>query len=66
MLKETQRLSNLLPLNLTRVANKDVKIGGHNLKAGTVVIPQISTVLFDERVFLNIFGLKNNYFKDIS
>uniref|UniRef100_A0A915LFK9 Cytochrome P450 n=1 Tax=Meloidogyne javanica TaxID=6303 RepID=A0A915LFK9_MELJA len=31
--------------------NKDVKIGGHNLKAGTVVIPQISTVLFDERIF---------------
>nr|CAD2190141.1 unnamed protein product [Meloidogyne enterolobii] len=51
VVNETQRLSNLLPLNLTRVANKDVKIGGHNLKAGTVVIPQISTVLFDERIF---------------
>uniref|UniRef100_A0A915LWT0 Cytochrome P450 n=1 Tax=Meloidogyne javanica TaxID=6303 RepID=A0A915LWT0_MELJA len=51
VVNETQRLSNLLPLNLTRVANKDVKIGGHNLKAGTVVIPQISTVLFDEGIF---------------
>ncbi|KAF7629194.1 hypothetical protein Mgra_00009304 [Meloidogyne graminicola] len=48
---ETQRLSNLLPLNLTRKVNKDVKIGGHNIKSGTLLIPQISTVLFNEKIF---------------
>ncbi|KAF7634323.1 hypothetical protein Mgra_00006289 [Meloidogyne graminicola] len=48
---ETQRLSNLLPLNLTRKVNKDVKIGGHNIKSGTILIPQISTVLFNEKIF---------------
>lgn len=38
-------------MNLSRTANVDVRIGGHNLPSGTTLVPQISTVLFDERIF---------------
>lgn len=48
---ETQRLCNLLPINLTRSVNRDVEIGGRKLQKGAQIIPQISTVLYDEKIF---------------
>ncbi|KAI6192907.1 hypothetical protein M3Y99_01907100 [Aphelenchoides fujianensis] len=46
---ETQRLCNLLPLNLFRTNTKEVEVGGFRLLAGTCIVPQISAVLFDEK-----------------
>ncbi|CAJ0559312.1 unnamed protein product, partial [Mesorhabditis spiculigera] len=48
---EIQRLANLLPMNLIHQTTEDVTINGHFLEAGTNVIPQISCVLFDEKIF---------------
>ncbi|CAJ0962465.1 unnamed protein product, partial [Mesorhabditis belari] len=48
---EVQRCANLLPQNLIRSTSEDVVIGGYKLPAGTAVIPQIATVLLDEKVF---------------
>ncbi|KAI6185155.1 hypothetical protein M3Y99_01955300 [Aphelenchoides fujianensis] len=53
VISETQRLCNLLPLNLFRTNTKAVEVGGFRLPAGTCIVPQISAVLFDEKVRSN-------------
>jgi cytochrome P450 len=48
--QEIQRLCNLLPVNLFHRTTKDVHINGYNISKGTVIVPQICVVLFDEKV----------------
>lgn len=48
---ESQRLVNLLASNLPHKLLKDVEIRGYKIPKGTVIIPQISTILFDDKVF---------------
>ncbi|KAL3093946.1 hypothetical protein niasHT_027274 [Heterodera trifolii] len=50
---EIQRVANLAAFNVPRKLSRDVTIDGHLLKAGTVVCPQISAVLMDEKIFEN-------------
>uniref|UniRef100_A0A7E4V6Z0 Cytochrome P450 n=1 Tax=Panagrellus redivivus TaxID=6233 RepID=A0A7E4V6Z0_PANRE len=61
-LAETQRLLNLLPMNLMRVASEDITIQGHLIRKGTTVIPQISCLLYDENVFPNPMKFNPNHF----
>ena len=49
-INEVQRSVNLLPQNLLHKTTKDVKVGEYWIKEGTTITPQISTVLFDEKV----------------
>jgi len=51
VINETQRLCNLLPLNLLHKTMTDVKIAGFNIPSGTSIVPQICCVLYDEKVF---------------
>ncbi|CAK5048216.1 unnamed protein product [Meloidogyne enterolobii] len=55
VINEVQRLCNLLPLNLSHKTMFDVGImdGKYFLKEGTVILPQISCLLYDEKVFPN-------------
>ncbi|CAJ0570877.1 unnamed protein product, partial [Mesorhabditis spiculigera] len=62
VVNEAQRVANLLPQNLQRKLLEDTVIGGHPIKAGTVVMPQISTVLYDERVFPDPYTFKPERF----
>uniref|UniRef100_A0A915MDS1 Cytochrome P450 monooxygenase n=1 Tax=Meloidogyne javanica TaxID=6303 RepID=A0A915MDS1_MELJA len=50
---ESQRLCNLLPLNLSHRTTKDVQLldGKIKLPAGVAIVPQISCALFDEKIF---------------
>ena len=50
MIKETQRLGNVGVQNTPRMNNVDVDINGYHIPAHTVIIPQISTVMYDEKV----------------
>lgn len=50
MIQEVQRLANLVPQNLCRYNSEDVQIEGFKIPAGTIMVPQISTVLYDEKV----------------
>lgn len=43
-------MANLLPQNVLHKTTKDVTIGGHLIPEGTTIVPQISAVLYDERV----------------
>jgi len=51
VINETQRLANILPTNLFRKTTRDVEICGHKIAKGTVIVPQIGSVMFDPRYF---------------
>ncbi|CAD5220260.1 unnamed protein product [Bursaphelenchus okinawaensis] len=51
VINEGQRLANLIPVNLFQKTLRDVTVCGHQIKAGTCILPQISCVMFDDTVF---------------
>uniref|UniRef100_A0A1I7UIM5 CYtochrome P450 family n=1 Tax=Caenorhabditis tropicalis TaxID=1561998 RepID=A0A1I7UIM5_9PELO len=53
VINESQRCVNLLPLNLFHQTTRDTVINGYQIKKGTGVIAQISTVMLDD-TFLRI------------
>ncbi|CAJ0954202.1 unnamed protein product, partial [Mesorhabditis belari] len=61
-INEIQRLANLLPVNIFRKTTEDVTINGYNLPRGTTVIPQISTVMYDEKLFPSPHSFKPERF----
>uniref|UniRef100_A0AC34Q533 Cytochrome P450 n=1 Tax=Panagrolaimus sp. JU765 TaxID=591449 RepID=A0AC34Q533_9BILA len=63
-ISETQRLANLLPINLIRKTTKDTTIDGHFIPQGSAVIPQISCVLYDEKIFPEPYSFKPERFVD--
>ncbi|XGW01299.1 hypothetical protein V3C99_013894, partial [Haemonchus contortus] len=51
VIDEVQRLANLLPMNVLHETTCDVEIEGYHIPSGTIFLPQISSVLYDEKVF---------------
>ncbi|KAE9547875.1 hypothetical protein FO519_008912, partial [Halicephalobus sp. NKZ332] len=50
-INEVQRMVNVVLINLFHETLDDVVIGGYKIKKGTIVIPQIANVLYDEEIF---------------
>ena len=50
-INELQRVGNIVPLNVLHSATSDIVVGGHHIPSGTVIMPQVSAVHADERVF---------------
>ncbi|VDM68659.1 unnamed protein product [Strongylus vulgaris] len=50
VIAEIQRSANLLPLNVFHETTEDVVIDGHHIPAKTLFLPQISSVMYDEKV----------------
>ncbi|XP_074525268.1 cytochrome P450 2J2-like [Halichoeres trimaculatus] len=48
VLHEIQRISNIVPLSLPHMTNKDVKLGGYTIPKGSTIIPNLTSVLYDE------------------
>ncbi|KAL1023334.1 hypothetical protein UPYG_G00039370 [Umbra pygmaea] len=48
VLHEIQRMGNIIPLNVSRLATKDTKIGGYIIPKNTLVLGTLYSVLFDE------------------
>ncbi|KAI1698652.1 cytochrome p450 domain-containing protein [Ditylenchus destructor] len=51
VINEIQRMCNLFPQNLHHRTMRDVELNGYTLPKTTNVVPQISCVLFDEKIF---------------
>ncbi|CAI4223962.1 unnamed protein product [Auanema sp. JU1783] len=64
VINETQRLANLLPINLMHLVRKDCVMNGHSVKAGSGIIAQISSVLYDEKIFPEPYKFKPERFID--
>uniref|UniRef100_A0A8R1DNK2 Uncharacterized protein n=1 Tax=Caenorhabditis japonica TaxID=281687 RepID=A0A8R1DNK2_CAEJA len=62
---ETQRMANILPLNLPHALTKDVTINGYHLKKGTGIIHQIANVMTDENIFKEPHIFNPNRFIDL-
>uniref|UniRef100_A0A7E4ZSN4 Cytochrome P450 n=1 Tax=Panagrellus redivivus TaxID=6233 RepID=A0A7E4ZSN4_PANRE len=61
-INETQRLVNLLPQNLVHRTLQETTIAGYTIPKHTVVVPQISSVLYDETVFAEPLKFKPERF----
>ncbi|KAF8372054.1 hypothetical protein PRIPAC_78483 [Pristionchus pacificus] len=62
VLMELQRLVNIVPLNLPRTTTRDVTIGGYSVSKGTAVMPQISAILYEEKIFPDPHSFKPDRF----
>uniref|UniRef100_A0A914ZD70 Cytochrome P450 n=1 Tax=Panagrolaimus superbus TaxID=310955 RepID=A0A914ZD70_9BILA len=51
VIAESQRLGNLLVNNIPRRLISDITYHGYTLKKDTIVVPEISQVLYDEKIF---------------
>ncbi|KAK6754913.1 hypothetical protein RB195_013721 [Necator americanus] len=51
VINEIQRMANLVPLNLIHETTRDASAGKWCLPAKTAVVAQISTVLYEEKIF---------------
>ncbi|CAJ0962292.1 unnamed protein product, partial [Mesorhabditis belari] len=62
VVSEIQRLANLLPQNLMRLVTEDAVIKGYKIPAGSAVMPQIATILYDDKIFPDPYILKPERF----
>lgn len=64
VINEVQRLCNMVPQNIPHATTRDVTIEGYLIPKGTVILPQISTVLYDEEIFPEHTAFKPERFLD--
>lgn len=48
VIHETQRMGNIIPLNVSRMATKDTEVGGYTIPKNTIVLGTLQSILFDE------------------
>ncbi|XP_063746917.1 cytochrome P450 2J4-like [Eleginops maclovinus] len=48
VIHEIQRMGNIVPLSLPHLTNRDFQLGGYTIPKGTVIIPNLTSVMFDK------------------
>ncbi|XP_029606442.1 cytochrome P450 2J2 [Salmo trutta] len=48
VIHETQRMGNIIPLNVSRMATRDTEVGGYTIPKNTIVLGTLQSILFDE------------------
>ncbi|XP_073332397.1 cytochrome P450 2J4-like isoform X2 [Pagrus major] len=64
VIHEIQRMGNILPLNLARMANKDTTLDKYTIPKGTMVIPTLTSVLHDESMWETPHSFNPQHFLD--
>ncbi|XP_064180891.1 cytochrome P450 2K1-like isoform X1 [Anguilla rostrata] len=64
VIHEIQRLCNILPLNFPHTTTCDVTFQGHFIKKGTMVVPLLTSVLWDEEEWETPHSFNPGHFLD--
>ncbi|CAJ1075060.1 hypothetical protein L3Q82_014178%2C partial [Xyrichtys novacula] len=64
VIHETQRLANIVPMNLPHQTSRDITFQGHFIKKGTIVFPLLSSVLHDESEWETPLTFNPSHFLD--
>ncbi|KAM9763027.1 cytochrome P450 2J2-like isoform 2-T2 [Menidia menidia] len=64
VIHEIQRMGNIIPLNVTRMANKDTILNNYTVPKGTMILPVLNSVLKDETVWETPHTFNPRHFLD--
>ncbi|XP_062887151.1 cytochrome P450 2J2-like [Mobula hypostoma] len=64
VIHETQRLGNIVPISLPHEAYRDTTVMGYTIPKGTMIIPNISSALLDEDIWLTPHQFNPGHFLD--
>ncbi|KAI9999631.1 hypothetical protein NQD34_018328 [Periophthalmus magnuspinnatus] len=64
VIHETQRVANIIPLSIPHKTSRDVTFQGYFIKKDTVVIPLLSSVLYDENEWESPHAFNPSHFLD--
>ncbi|KAM4629685.1 cytochrome P450 2J2-like [Polymixia lowei] len=64
VIHEIQRMGNILPLNLARMANTDTTLGKYTIPKGTMILATLNSVLHDESMWENPHSFNPQHFLD--
>ncbi|CCD67437.1 CYtochrome P450 family [Caenorhabditis elegans] len=64
VINESQRCANIVPINQIHSTSRDTVINGITVKKGTGVIPQISAIMLDDKVFPDPYAFNPERFLD--
>ncbi|XP_068175783.1 cytochrome P450 2J6-like [Antennarius striatus] len=62
VIHEIQRMGNIAPLSLPHVTNRDIQLGGYTIPKGVVIIPNLTSVLFDKNEWETPFTFNPGHF----
>ncbi|CAG5125126.1 unnamed protein product [Candidula unifasciata] len=63
-IRETQRLASIVPFNLLHANTVEVKIRGYTIPAGTTIIPNLDSILHDEKIWGDPMNFRPERFLD--
>ncbi|KAM9358055.1 uncharacterized protein ABDE67_003558 [Symphorus nematophorus] len=62
VIHEVQRIGNIVPLSVPRVSNRDVQLGGYTVPKGVIIVPNLTSVLFDKNEWETPFTFNPGHF----
>ncbi|XP_040918594.1 cytochrome P450 2K1-like [Toxotes jaculatrix] len=64
VIHESQRLANIVPMSIPHKTSRDVTFQGYFIKEGTIVIPLLTSVLYDESEWESPYTFNPSHFLD--
>ncbi|CAG04833.1 unnamed protein product [Tetraodon nigroviridis] len=64
VIHEIQRMANIIPLNVVRVASKDTMVGNYTIPKGTIIMATLDSVLNDESMWETPHTFNPQHFLD--
>lgn len=62
VIHEIQRMGNIVPLSLPHATNREVQLGGYTIPKGVMIIPNLTSVLFDKNEWETPFTFNPRHF----
>ncbi|CAJ1060406.1 cytochrome P450 2J2-like [Xyrichtys novacula] len=64
VLHEIQRMGNIVPLSLPHKTNKHLQLGGYTIPEGVIIIPNLTSVLYDKNEWETPFTFNPGHFRN--